>query len=621
LAFAAVMYLIRGGFEIREETLNRAEPLVAPTAEQTTDEEPRVAGYQAMSRQAVLTLAICGAAGAALFFAVHPKQIGSFVRYQMDSRQAATRADAAMRDAHLDPARYHRAIVISDCDANEDPSITPPVTTVITRFLVNKLGTDGTNRVYEQRVPLACWRVRYFRDTEAEEHSVLLRTEGSLYAVWHKLDDQTAGANLTKEQAEQLAAAWLANFKHLDLAEWRVVAADSSKKIHRTDHSFTWEDKTPLAEGANLEDAAFARVSVQVIGAEVSSFRTFVKIPEDWKQRRERNTLAGQLLAAWKWGLILLLAVFAIVLLFKNAKMESAVVPWRELSRWAAVPTAAFIVIQITSFSSLMADYHTEIPYKVFVATLTIGFLIGTLLSFGVVTLLLGLGYLFFAQAGFAQQIPRWFGMPRAYYRDAIVAAIAGAATLGGVTRIQYLIMQIWQVQTRGIGAAVPGGFDSVLPAGQALAQSIFSAFTVLALIVAAAGYTAIRMRPVWVRALLFAGLVLCQVSPPVSFGEFLRQLLLQTVFLAVVWWGVSRLIRFNLLGYFLLLACSSLLQYAITAIQQPNDYIRGNGGAELAMMTLLLLWPLMAWLSAGGTNLTSLFKRPRYPGTNNSSN
>jgi hypothetical protein len=139
--------------------------------------------------------------------------------------------------------------------------------------------------------------------------------------------------------------------EHIDLTQWRVLAADSSKKVNRTDHSFTWEDRIPLRVGANSEDAEFARVNIQVIGAEVSGFRTFVKIPEDWKRRRERNTLAGQLLAVWKWGLISLLGVFAALLFFKNFKMASAVAPWRKLSRWAAVPTAAFIVMRITNCS------------------------------------------------------------------------------------------------------------------------------------------------------------------------------------------------------------------------------------------------------------------------------
>jgi membrane protease YdiL (CAAX protease family) len=597
LAFAVVMYVMRGGFEVREGTLNRAEPLVAPAAEQAAVERPRVAGYQAMTARAMLTLAICGATGVVLFFAVRQEQIGTFVHYQIDAQQAATRADSALRDVQVDPARYHRALVISDCDASDDPSVSPPVTPVITKFLVDKIGIDGTNRVYERRIPLACWRARYFRDTEPEEFFVLLQTDGSLFSVWHKLDDRAAGVNLTKDQAQQIAETWLAKFKQLDLAQWRLVGADSSKRVNRTDHSFTWEDKTAIAGDSTPEDSAFVRVSLQVLGAEVSGFRSFVKIPEVFVQRQDRRTLAATLLGAWKWGLISLLAILVIVFFFKDFKTASAIVPWRKLSRWAAIPTVAFLAWQFTAYSSLLSNYDTRIPFKAFVATVSIGLLLGMFLLFGMVTLLFGLAYVFLTQAGFAAEIPQWLGMPRAYYRDAIVCAIAGAAALVGVSRIQYLISQVWHVQTRGIGAAVPSGFDTVPPAGQALAQSIFTAFTILVVLAAAAGFIARYVRPAWTRVLLFLGLVLSQVGSPVSAGQFLQQLLLQSFFLAVVWWGVSRFIRLNLLGYFLLLAGSSLLQSAVNLIAQPNSYLRANGGATLAMLALLLLWPLMAWL------------------------
>ena len=338
-------------------------------------------------------------------------------------------------------------------------------------------------------------------------------------------------------------------------------------------------------------------MTIQVIGDEVSGYRVYVKIPEDWKQRQERTTLAATLLSAWKWGLISLLAIFAIVLFFKNFKIANSVVPWRKLSGWAALPTGAFMLMMLTGYSGLASNYRTEIPYTAFMITLVIGLLLGVLVLFGVVTLLFGLGYLFFTQAGFAQQIPQWFRMPRAYYRDALLTAIAAPAALIAVSRLQYLVTQFWHVPSRGIGAAIPGGFDSVPPAGQALAQAIFSSFTVLVVLAATAGFIAMYVRPAWARVLLFFGLVLSQVASPISAGQFAQQFLLQAFFLAVVWFGVSRFIRFNLLGYFLLLAGSSLLQSAVNCITQPNPYIRANGAAILVMLALLLLWPLMAWL------------------------
>jgi hypothetical protein len=169
------------------------------------------------------------------------------------------------------------------------------------------------------------------------------------------------------------------------------------------------------------------------------------------------------------------------------------------------------------------------------------------------------------------------------------------------------LIANSWHVASRGIGAAVPGGFDAVPPAGQAFAQSIFSGFTVLVVLAALAGLIAMYVRPVWPRVIFFFALALSQVSSPFSTAQFVQQFLLECFFLAVVWWGISRVIRFNLLGYFLLLAGSSLLQAAISGISQPNPYIRANGAATLVMLLLLLMWPLMAWRRAANQNVAAI--------------
>jgi len=45
-------------------------------------------------------------------------------------------------------------------------------------FLASKIGIEQTNRIYQQQVPQVFWRVRYFRDSDAEEFVVLLQANG-----------------------------------------------------------------------------------------------------------------------------------------------------------------------------------------------------------------------------------------------------------------------------------------------------------------------------------------------------------------------------------------------------------------------------------------------------------
>jgi hypothetical protein len=54
--------------------------------------------------------------------------------------------------------------------------------------------------------------------------------------------------------------------------------------------------------------------------------------------------------------------------------------------------------------------------------------------------------------------------------------------------------------------------------------------------------------------------------------------------------------VRFNLLGLFLVAACSALVAAAGELVTQPNSFYRANGYVILAGAVLLLAWPLLSW-------------------------
>ena len=82
--------------------------------------------------------------------------------------------------------------------------------------------------------------------------------------------------------------------------------------------------------------------------------------------------------------------------------------------------------------------------------------------------------------------------------------------------------------------------------------------------------------------------------------GAFFREAALHLVVVAAFWSGVTRIARFNVLGYFLLAAVSALVPGAIELLEQPNPYLHANGYAILAVALALLAWPLMCWQRAG---------------------
>jgi hypothetical protein len=96
---------------------------------------------------------------------------------------------------------------------------------------------------------------------------------------------------------------------------------------------------------------------------------------------------------------------------------------------------------------------------------------------------------------------------------------------------------------------------------------------------------------------ILYAVLLATNVATP---GGFFREAAFHLVAIAAIWFGVAHIARFNVLGYFLLAATSTLVPAAIELLEQPNPYLHANGYAILAIALAILAWPLMLWQRAG---------------------
>jgi hypothetical protein len=81
-----------------------------------------------------------------------------------------------------------------------------------------------------------------------------------------------------------------------------------------------------------------------------------------------------------------------------------------------------------------------------------------------------------------------------------------------------------------------------------------------------------------------------------------MKQFMARLILLGVLAFGVRRLMRFNILGCFLVVACTTLVSTAAELLGQPDSFYRANGYAILLALVLLFLWPLAAW-RLGGAN------------------
>jgi membrane protease YdiL (CAAX protease family) len=598
LAIAAISYVARGGFTADPQLLNSARPLGGQHVESppATGQEavlegisekavPDIStGYTAMSSRALIALIACGVLGTAVLMGVKREAIGDFVRFQIDAPEATVRADQVLRENKVDPASYLRAATITytfDGYTNE--------------YLRRTIGIAAANRIYREQVPSAFWTVRYFRDSQNEEYMVVLRTDGSLHSLHHTLDEKSPGANLPEKEALTRAGAYLRDQKRVDLAGWDLVESHTEQRPARTDHEFEWEQKTALDQGSGPQ-GAHIRMQLLVQGDEVSGYRIYIKIPEAWRDAESRTT-PPQLAQTFGKALVMSVVLVTVLVIFLRSlrRPEIARVPWRRLGQRSVWVLLAGIVIYVNRLPQLLSNYSTAEPLRTFYVTLFISLIFITALYLAVAVLLLGLAWFFLERVFGPGCVQPWAGMRAGYYRDALCIAVFGAAAVLGLNRLPGLFLR-WPLLRHTLDASVPNALDGLNPAAGATSTAIVASFFSAGLAGLAVGLIAAYVRPRWMRAglvILYALLMATNVATP---GAFLREAAFELVAIGVLWAGVAHVLRFNVMGYFLLAAMVALVPAAVDIFEQPNPYFRVNGYVVVAFMLAILVWPLIYW-------------------------
>jgi len=619
LIFAGVSYLARGRFEPDEDLLNSAEPISEVSLE-SAPEIPASAGatrsYDALTPAMMIFLAVCLVLGGVAAWRFKTPSVGDYLRLSVDARTARARADEILRQHGLDPNSYRHATILAE--------VTDPVTN---EFLRQRVGIARLNEIYATEMAGAVWQVRYFRDSQPEEYSIKLGPDGSLLAFHHKLAEDAPGASLTKEEAVAKAEKYLREVKKLNLSQWNLVETYSDKRIHRTDHELTWQQRTPIDSGStSSNDAvshAYVRIKVAVLGDEVVDYRgayyskpdareeleareggtfwTFIKIPDEWRRKQEEQTLSRTI---YSFAVPILLfgglGVTALIFFFKNLRSEAMrAIPWRRLVLWAVWGLVGYTLAVGfgNRFQSFLNAYQTAIPFKTMMGGIVIGLLLGAVFYAGGLAALFGIATYFSNRAFGEERLPIGRSMPGVYYRDALWIGVCGAAGFLGVRRLIEFISMHWQTVHRSLPFSLGQNFDAVLPSGSILGGALVSSLFLTGVIAFVSAFVASVLRARWLRfALFLLGAMFLTGSGWGNGTDFAKQFLAEAILLGVIVFGVRRVMRFNVLGCLLAVALLSGLGASAQLLGQPDAFYRANGYAVIVMMLLLLAWPLSVW-------------------------
>jgi hypothetical protein len=219
------------------------------------------------------------------------------------------------------------------------------------------------------------------------------------------------------------------------------------------------------------------------------------------------------------------------------------------------------------------------------------------LFNLGGIAILFGIAWYFASRAFGVERLPGSTRLPAEYYRDALWIGLGGAAGLLGLGRLLGSASAYWPTLHRSLPANIGQGFDAILPAAAILGGTLTHGLFMTGIVVAVASFVAAHLRlPLLQMSLLVAGALALTGGgwgSPADLGkEFLGRLIL----LSVLVFGVQRLMRFNVLGCFLVVASTSLVSGAAELLGQPDPFYRANAYAVLLALGLLFAWPLAVW-------------------------
>jgi hypothetical protein len=226
-------------------------------------------------------------------------------------------------------------------------------------YLERTQGLDRMNGLTRGPIHLWRWSHRWFIPQQQEEFRADVTPAGEVVGFNHDIPEATPGASLDQPAARTIAETFLTQVMRRNLADLEFVEAETEKRPARTDHDFTWKQKS-----VELGDGSL-RVEVLVNGDQVAGYREFVKVPEQWtrdyEKLRSRND-AAQTVDEVFW---ILLSVGMLVILIRRLRDRDVPV-WMALG-FGGVAAALYFLGQLNSFSLAQFDYQTTDSYTSFI--------------------------------------------------------------------------------------------------------------------------------------------------------------------------------------------------------------------------------------------------------------
>ena len=573
VVFALIAYWRRGGFEpefgltnAQDATLAEEPPAPVPQpASGASAYRPLPAGIR------ILAVAVFGAGILSLLLPV--VRFGESPGFRISTGEAASAANAFARKQGFAPEGF-RPVTYPDVHWGGDDSLAG-------KYFLERSSVPTASSLFERNRPVRHWVTRYFRSLDREEFLVSVHPEsGKALGFSHTIPENRPGADLMPDAAREIAARF-AQAQGVDVEAMDLQESTSEKQKARRDYALVWEARP--RDPRNLSEAHY-RVEIGVAGDQVSSWRSYWKIPESYQRARSRQNALSIVALTLRLAVISCSIVYAIWLIIGN--IRHGLVPWRSVVR-LAVPAAVLAAAgPLLSLPLLLKRYDTAVPLPTFEALTYTSIAVSAVLAFVLLAAVSAFVLSFYpgATAVLRASSRRLLGL------DAGVAVLAAAGLALALSQAEDWLMSHFPAQAI-YSLGVSNELASAAPAIAAVTGAVRT------LLISAAALVLLAL--VFQRAprrwmILALGLVALTVNVPSSVrtgGEFALS------YGVALLWGCSAVLfclvfaRANYLAYALVFWILALRPAASELLASGNRSLKAQGFAVIAVMIASWIW------------------------------
>lgn len=585
LIASVVLYVRNRGFLPDEELSNGTIPV--STSESAAWRLPAEAALPPAVSPSRRLLIVCAIALlAAIAFSVRrPASPEDVIDYRLTGDQAESIAAAHLRALHQPlPAKIAIAPVSGfrswDAESGREEGGSPGGfdETAATYMVRHGLPAGALLSIMRTKVPTATYTVRFFTPMQKTEYFVEVDPRTSRVTGYHKYaDERTAGARLGREAALTIATHALPMYG-VTPSDFVVKDALTFEQPNRRDWLFHFEQRQPLIAEATR------RVSVRVMGNEVTQLATTVKVPDAVYREAHQQTFMNIILLIIR----LLGAIAALALVVSGFIMATrhGLGQWRPALR-VALGLAVIPIIRVMMTRQLrLFSYSTSTSWDTYLVNATTNAVRDAGLQ---MLMIVAAVAAIFASRPYASGILSAESRRR-FGRHAVVAVLVALGILvAGRELVRMAAHQFPSVANVG-EINVPDEVVVPFPLLNDLATSIAGA-VIFAGAAAAYAAAAATWKPGRAAAITMA-VIFCVTIDSSATPRELPMTLITSALLAAVVWTIGRyLLDGNPLAWPLAAFTTSLVESGVSMIQNHRADMQLQGSIAFAIAIATLIW------------------------------